>query len=76
MLRTRCRLFALAVVTVMAGALGDFVVAQSGGRFFLEFDGIDDYASIPDTNSLSFGNAAADTPQDLPHSSSHTPYQK
>ena len=62
MLRTRCRLFALAVVTVMAGALGDFVVAQSGGRFFLEFDGIDDYASIPDTNSLSFGNATADSP--------------
>jgi hypothetical protein len=44
------------------GALLESVIAQSGGRHFLDFDGIDDYASIPDSDALSVGDGITDTP--------------
>ncbi len=34
----------------------------AGGPWYLDFDGVDDYLTAADANSLSFGNGTADTP--------------
>jgi hypothetical protein len=43
------------VVTVSNGAV-------SSGPYYLTFDGVDDYVEVADSDSLSFGNGATDSP--------------